>query len=143
MRRAVLRTRTLTRARAVAGRAAAALTTVMVAGVVVAGAAQNAPPAGTSAIRTPTASVDRGKDLYVRYGCYQCHGREAQGASTGPRLGPGPRPLGEFSEYVRDPSGEMPPYTAKILTDVEMADIYAFVASRPKPASRPTLLRPR
>jgi hypothetical protein len=35
----------------------------------------------------------------------------------------------------------MPPYTEKILTNAELADIYAFVQSRPK-ASTPALLQP-
>jgi hypothetical protein len=27
----------------------------------------------------------------------------------------------------------MPPYTTRVLSDADLADIYAFVASRPKP----------
>jgi len=79
------------------------------------------------------AAVERGRHTFVRVGCYQCHGREAQGASTGPRLGPDPIPLAQFERYVRAPWNEMPPYTAKVLSDAELADIHAFVASRPRP----------
>jgi len=79
------------------------------------------------------ADVERGKQTYTRVGCYQCHGREAQGASTGPRLGPDPIALAQFTRYVRAPRNEMPPYTTKVLTDAELADIHAFVASRPRP----------
>jgi ubiquinol-cytochrome c reductase cytochrome c subunit len=78
--------------------------------------------------------ADRGKQTYTKVGCYQCHGREAQGASTGPRLGPDPIPLAQFTRYVRAPRNEMPPYTAKVLSDAELADIHAFVSSRPRPA---------
>ena len=70
----------------------------------------------------------------MKVGCYQCHGREAQGASTGPRLGPDPIPLPQFTRYVRAPRNEMPPYTTKVLSDAALADIHAFVASRPRPA---------
>jgi hypothetical protein len=76
---------------------------------------------------------DRGKRTYMKVGCYQCHGREAQGASTGPRLGPDPLPLPQFTRYVRTPRNDMPPYTTKVLPDGDLADVYAYVASRPRP----------
>jgi len=76
---------------------------------------------------------DRGKRTYMKVGCYQCHGREAQGASTGPRLGPDPLPLPQFTRYVRTPRNDMPPYTTKVLPDGDLADLYAYVASRPRP----------
>ena len=60
-------------------------------------------------------------------------GREAQGASTGPRLGPDPIPLAQFMRFVRAPRNEMPPYTTKVLSDAELADIHAFVAARSRP----------
>jgi mono/diheme cytochrome c family protein len=83
---------------------------------------------------TPSGNADEGKKLYVSYGCYQCHGREAQGSSaTGPRLGPRPIAFSAFSRYVRQPTGQMPPYTAKVVSDSDMANIYAFVQTRPAP----------
>jgi mono/diheme cytochrome c family protein len=84
----------------------------------------------------PAGNAEAGKKLYESYGCYQCHGREAQGSSaTGPRLGPKPIAFTAFSQYVRRPTGQMPPYTTKVMSDAEMADIYAFVQARPAPAS--------
>ena len=78
--------------------------------------------------------VKNGKRLYVSYGCYQCHGREGQGSSaTGPRLGPKPIPLQAFVSYVRRPTGQMPPYTTKVVPDSELADIHAFLESLPQP----------
>jgi mono/diheme cytochrome c family protein len=86
----------------------------------------------------PKGDSDKGGATFTRVGCYQCHGREAQGSpATGPRLGPNPLPYGAFAEYVRRPRGEMPPYTTRVLSDAELADIYAFVASRPKPEAAP------
>ena len=85
------------------------------------------------ALQQPDAG--RGRQTYMNVGCYQCHGREAQGAATGPRLGPDPIALAPFTRYVRAPRNEMPPYTAKVLSDAELADIHAFVASRPRPAT--------
>lgn len=80
------------------------------------------------------ADADHGKQIYMTIGCYQCHGREAQGASTGPRLGPDPLPLPQFIRAVRTPRNEMPPYTNRVLSDRDLADIHAYVASRPRPA---------
>ena len=89
----------------------------------------------------PAGNADAGKKLFVGVGCYQCHGYEAQGSSaTGPRLGPRPIAFAAFSRYVRQPSGQMPPYTAKVLSDADLANIYAFVRSRPEPAKQIPLL---
>ncbi len=77
----------------------------------------------------------------MKVGCAQCHGREAQGSpTTGPRLGPNGLPYAAFASYVRAPRLQMPPYTEKILSDADLADLYAFVQSRPK-AATPTALQ--
>jgi mono/diheme cytochrome c family protein len=96
---------------------------------------QAKPGAKPVAGKTQTASgnVEKGKQLYTSYGCYECHGREGQGGSTGPRLGPKPTPLETFIAYSQRPSGNMPPYTAKVVSEADWADIYAFVKSLPEP----------
>ena len=100
-------------------------------------------PERPAAPAAPPGTADAGKKLYVSVGCYQCHGYEAQGSSaTGPRLGPRPIAFAAFSRYVRQPSGQMPPYTAKVVSDTDMANIYAFVRSRPEPPKEIPLLRP-
>jgi ubiquinol-cytochrome c reductase cytochrome c subunit len=87
-----------------------------------------------AAAPAPKGNAEQGRKLFVSYGCYQCHGYEAQGSSaTGPRLGPRPLPFASFTRYVRNPTNQMPPYTAKVVSDAELADIYAFVESRPAP----------
>ena len=90
----------------------------------------------------PAGNADKGKQLFTNYGCYQCHGREAQGGAGGPRIGPNPIPLLALTRYVRQPGGQMPPYTEKVVSDAELADIYAFLQSRaqPKPAREIPLL---
>jgi len=80
----------------------------------------------------PAGNAENGKKLYAQYGCYQCHGYATQGG-VGPRLAPRPLVFTAFSKYVRQPSGEMPPYTTKVLTDSQMADIYSFLRSIPQP----------
>jgi ubiquinol-cytochrome c reductase cytochrome c subunit len=69
----------------------------------------------------PTADARQGRILYTKYGCYQCHGFEGQGsASAGPRLGPDPIAFPMFVRFTREPRDQMPPYTAKVLTDQEI-----------------------
>jgi ubiquinol-cytochrome c reductase cytochrome c subunit len=84
----------------------------------------------------PRGNAENGKVLFAKIGCYQCHGREGQGATaTGPRLNQNPITYARFVSYIRKPSGEMPPYTAKVVTDQQMADIYAFLQSLSKPST--------
>lgn len=77
--------------------------------------------------------VDVGAELYSAYGCYSCHADEAQGGQHGPRLGPDPITFARFAWYTRHPTRTMPPYSAVVLTDQDMADIYAFVEAQPQP----------
>jgi mono/diheme cytochrome c family protein len=75
-----------------------------------------------------------GKKLFTSDGCYECHGHQAEGTSAGgPRLAPNPIPLAALVKYVRHPAGQMPPYTSKVVSDAELADIYAFLQSLPQP----------
>jgi mono/diheme cytochrome c family protein len=89
------------------------------------------------AAQTPTpppGNAQTGRKLFENYGCYQCHGREAQGGlGTGPRLGPKPIAFAAVQRYVRQPTGQMPPYTAKVVSDMDLADIYAFLQSVKQP----------
>ncbi|PWT80430.1 MAG: hypothetical protein C5B57_12260 [Blastocatellia bacterium] len=92
----------------------------------------------------PTGNADTGRQIYTRKGCYACHGREGQGSpTTGPRLGPNPAPIATFTRYVRAPRGQMPPYTEKVISDAELADIYAFLQARPRPTPIDSLLLPK
>ena len=84
----------------------------------------------TLAAQTP--SVTNGKKIFDSYGCYQCHDHDGHGGA-GARLAPNPIPFAAFSKYVRQPTGEMPPYTKKVVSDQELADIYAYLQSMPEP----------
>jgi len=84
----------------------------------------------------PTGDAQNGRKLFEAVGCYQCHGREAQGGlGTGPRLGPRPVAFMAFQLYTRQPTGQMPPYTAKVLSDKDLADIYAFLQTLKAPSA--------
>ena len=92
--------------------------------------AQTPAPAPNNA--APKGDAANGKKIFASYGCYQCHGYEGQGGA-GARLAPKPLSFDAFAKYVRHPSREMPPYTAKVVKDQELADIYAYLLSIPTP----------
>jgi mono/diheme cytochrome c family protein len=82
------------------------------------------------------ASAEHGKAMFIQHGCWQCHGTMGQGSiatSGGKRLAPNPQPWEAFSESVRSTNRAMPPYSEKILSDGDLADIYAYLQSVPKP----------
>jgi mono/diheme cytochrome c family protein len=114
---------------------------VTIAVVLVLGAApakvQNSAPASKPA---KAGNVENGRKLYTKYGCYECHGRAGQGSTTsGPRIAPDPVPLTVLVFYLRDPTGQMPPYTEKVVSDQELADIHAFLESLPRPPDAKTI----
>ena len=112
------------------------LTTVTAMALLVCVEAGSQTSAANKKSETASGNVEKGKELYTSDGCYECHGRQAQGSRTsGPRLAPNPIPLSAFSNYVREPRGQMPPYTKKVVSDADLADIYAFLKSIPQPPS--------
>jgi mono/diheme cytochrome c family protein len=91
---------------------------------------------GLMAVTLLAQDASHGRKIFESYGCFQCHGLEAQGGlGTGPRLGPQPISFAAVQKYVRQPTGQMPPYTAKVVSDKDLADIYAFLQSVKKPAA--------
>jgi mono/diheme cytochrome c family protein len=103
--------------------------------------AQTAPSSGAAVPAAPAGNVENGKKLYNAVGCWTCHGYSGQGGA-GARIAPDPIPLPAFIRYVRTPTRSMPPYTAKVLKDSELADIHAYLKTLPKlpePASIPLL----
>jgi mono/diheme cytochrome c family protein len=77
-------------------------------------------------------SAANGKAVFARAGCFECHNYQGQGG-VGPRLtGVG---FDGLKAYVRNANGNMPPYRPSVLSDDEIADIYAYLQSVPKPAA--------
>ena len=92
-------------------------------------------PAPSANNAAPPGNAANGKKIYDAYGCYQCHGFEGQGGG-GARLAPAPRLwFPAWARYVRRPTQNMPPYTAKVVSDQELADIYAFLLTIPQARS--------
>ncbi len=82
-------------------------------------------------------SAERGKIAFLKHGCWQCHGFEGQGSiatSNGAVLAPNPLPFETFASFVRSTNRSMPPYSEAILSDADLADIYAMLQSIPKTA---------
>ena len=92
--------------------------------------------AGILANQTAAAgSAESGRIAFVKHGCWQCHGFEGQGSiatSNGAVLAPDPLPFEAFAAFVRNSNRSMPPYRETILSDADLADIYAFLQSIPK-----------
>ena len=89
-----------------------------------------APPAAGNA--------EKGKATYMKIGCYTCHGTMGQGGA-GARLAPNPPAGASFMNYVRKGGpnhtflGGMPAYSSSIISDADLADIRAYLASIPAP----------
>jgi mono/diheme cytochrome c family protein len=70
-----------------------------------------------------------GKELYLKYSCYACHGYDGHGGA-GARLVPLAMTVTRFTAYVHNPR-RMPPYTDKVLSDAQLADLFAYIKSLP------------
>ena len=90
-------------------------------------AADQAPPAPAAG------SAQHGKELYLKYSCYACHGYDGHGGA-GARLVPLAMTVGRFTAYVHNPR-RMPPYTEKVLSDAQLADLFAYITSLPSSPS--------
>ena len=58
-----------------------------------------------------SSASEKGKQLFVKHGCWQCHGFVGQGGIAGPALVPEVMPLEAMVNFVRNSSRSMPPYT--------------------------------
>lgn len=89
-------------------------------------------PALVGAQAPAAGNAENGKKLYLKYGCYECHGYAGQGGA-GARIAPNTPSIQALIAYVRHPSGAMPPYSPKVASDADLADIRAFLVSLPAP----------
>lgn len=80
----------------------------------------------------PSGDVARGELQYRSFGCWQCHGTTGAGGGwQGPKLAPTPLPFVAFATQLRRPRAQMPHYPATLLTERDVADIYAYLRSIP------------
>ena len=98
-----------------------------------------------TAQQAPAGDAARGKAAYMKQMCYTCHGTVGQGGDRGrgPRIAYDVWPYEAFAQQTRRPRDVMPRYPVEFLSDQEMADIYAYVASfkKGRKASEIELLR--
>ncbi len=82
----------------------------------------------------------KGKQAFMKYGCWQCHGTMGQGSPiTGPKLAPDPLPLEAMSTFIRTSRRTMPPYKVEVLPNSDLEDIHAYLSSVPKPVDYKTI----
>jgi mono/diheme cytochrome c family protein len=82
----------------------------------------------------PPGDLDNGKRVYLATGCFTCHGRAGQGGAyngPAPALAKTAIPFEGFKMQMRNPSKDMPAYSEVVMSDQEIADIYAFMQSLP------------
>ena len=82
----------------------------------------------------PPGDVANGKRVYLATGCFTCHGRVGQGGAfngPAPHLAKTEMPYEGFKMQMRNPVKDMPAYSDAVMSDQEIADIYAFVQSLP------------
>lgn len=74
----------------------------------------------------------------MRVGCFTCHGTVGHGGA-GARLAPNPLPLDALRSWVRNGTPGwtiargMPAFAASVVSDDELEDVRAFLASLPAP----------
>jgi len=100
-----------------------------VGGFAVAAQAQNA-----QAQNAPAGDAANGKRIYLATGCYTCHGRVGQGGAyngPAPSLAKTAMPFEGFKFQLRTPASDMPAYVEAVMSDKEVADIFAFLQTLP------------
>ena len=81
----------------------------------------------------PAGNADNGKRVYLKDGCYSCHGYDGHGG-VAPKLAPRPIPVAAFIAIVRHPPpSSMPTYTSKVISDAELTDVWTWLKSIPDP----------
>jgi len=80
----------------------------------------------------PPGDAANGKRIYLATGCFTCHGRAGQGGAyngPAPMLAKTAMPFDGFKGQLRMPSNDMPAYAESVMSDKDVADIYAYVQS--------------
>jgi len=82
----------------------------------------------------PPGNATHGRELYLAVGCFECHGRMGQGGYfnyPAPALAQLQLPLEAFQALVRLGPHDMPAYAETVLSNADLADIYAYLHSLP------------
>jgi mono/diheme cytochrome c family protein len=90
--------------------------------------------AGVRAQDAPAGDAAAGKRVYIADGCFTCHGRSGQGGAyngPAPVLAKTALPFEGLKMQIRNPSNDMPAYSEAVMSDQQIADIFAFLQSLP------------
>ena len=88
--------------------------------------------------RPDRAAIANGESVYLRIGCPACHGTVGHGGAA-KRLAPDTLPLAAFTTWVRNGTpgwsflAGMPAFSPEVISDAELANIQAYLASQPQP----------
>jgi mono/diheme cytochrome c family protein len=96
-------------------------------GMTIPARAQDAPPPGDAV---------EGKRIFLAVGCFLCHGRVGEGGAfngPAPVLAKTQMPFDGFAGQLRQPINDMPAYSEKVMSERQIADIYAFLQALPGP----------
>lgn len=97
------------------------------------GAAEQAASAPAPNLNLPSGDVKRGETYYLKYGCWECHGYTGQ-TGNGARLATTVLNANGFVNYIRAPrTNQMPLYSAKVISDQDGADLFAYIKTFKKP----------
>lgn len=88
----------------------------------------------TSVASADVGDAARGKALWEAKLCKNCHGANGEGAFAGPRAGDGLSP-DQWLNQVRSPRANMPAFNDVQVSNQEVADMWTYIQTLPKPAS--------
>ncbi|HSC17106.1 MAG TPA: cytochrome c [Gammaproteobacteria bacterium] len=94
--------------------------------------------AAAQSARTDRAAIANGEAVYLRVGCQACHGTVGHGGAAR-RLAPNTLALPAFTAWVRNGTPGwtfatgMPAFPASVISDADLADIRAYLATLPAP----------
>jgi ubiquinol-cytochrome c reductase cytochrome c subunit len=87
----------------------------------------------SAALAQDAGNAENGKRIFMKNGCFECHGTVGQGTIAGARIGPPPLNAQGLIRYVRRPAGQMPAFTEKVMSDQELTDVYTYLKTIPAP----------
>lgn len=103
-------------------------------------------PNALAAQDAPSGDRVAGKRVYLANGCQNCHGSVGQGGGPGPIVADTGLPYEAYAGQMRTPQNIMPAYDAALMSEQDLADVYAYLRALPGPratADMPAILKRR
>jgi len=88
---------------------------------------------GSAPAASPAGDAKKGNELYLKNGCWECHGYSGANGSGAPLVLTSLNAAG-FVGYIRNPrTNGMPLYSAKVISDGDAANLFAYIKTFKKP----------